>query len=103
MKFDSVIYLVSTTPGQDRLLNTILIESEPRKVYADLFSISQAEFAAAGQQGLRPDSAYQINMSEYSGEQIVKVDGQRLHVYRTAPRGDRITLYLTEDTSDGRA
>lgn len=102
MRYNSVIYLVPTENIQDEMLNTFKREGEPRKVFANQFTITRAEFDAAGNQGIRPDFTFRINSVAYKGETMAKVNTVKYHVYRIAEVGDKTTLYLTKRLSDGQ-
>ena len=101
MRFNAVIHLIKVEVVQDDLLNEIKHEGAPRKVYANRFSVSRAEFDSAGNQGIKPDMAYQINSVDYNGELKALVDNVRYDVSRTTESGDRTTLYLTRRLANG--
>lgn len=101
MKYDQVLTLLSATYTQDELLQRVETFTA-RKVYANAFTVGRDEFSLAGQAGLRADLAFQINSIDYSGEEAVEFNGQRYKVYRTAVSGDRTTLYLQKDLTDGK-
>lgn len=102
MRFNSVIRLFKVEVVQDELLNSIKRESQPRKVYANKFSVSRAEFDSAGNQGIKPDLAYQLNSIDYQGELKALVDDVKYDVYRTSENGDKTTIYLTRRLSNGK-
>lgn len=101
MRFSEVIQLVPVVTTTDELKQTITADGDPVSVYCNPYSISRAEFDVAGQQGMRPDSAFQLNSIDYHDEQKAVVNGKTLHVYRTSINGDRTVIYLTERVSDG--
>lgn len=100
MKFDAVIYLITETDGQDEIGNYVPVLTK-RKAYANKFSVSRAEFSAAGERGLKPDLSFQINTVDYASEELVEYLNQEYDVYRTQEKGDRTTLYLTRRVSNG--
>lgn len=67
-----------------------------REVYAQVNSVTRAEFAAAGQAGFRPDYQIIINQAEYDQEPVCEYDGKRYAIYRTymVPGGDYMELYV---------
>lgn len=67
-------------------------------VYADLSSVTRAEFFAAGSMGLKPSLVATIYSFEYNDEKIVKIGNKLYSVYRTYQRveNDKIELYLEE-------
>lgn len=101
MRYNAVIYLCKLVIMKDDIGQQVKRLSEKRKVYANEFSISRAEFAAAGEIGLRGSLAYQINSIDYSGEEYVYVGNERYHVYRDNKAGDKTTLYLEKAVADG--
>ncbi|WP_433322462.1 hypothetical protein ACRHK7_01130 [Weissella tructae] len=101
MRFNAVIYLAEYSVSEDDLGQQIKVPGNKRKVYANEFSVSRAEFSAAGEHGMRPSIAYQINTLDYQSEEIVFVGNEKLHVYRTNKVGDKITLYLEKVVGDG--
>lgn len=72
------------------------VATETKKaVYAIKFSIGQSEFYKAGQQGLKPMACFAVRASEYSGQEELEADGERLTIYRTYQRTDgRTELYV---------
>lgn len=99
MRYDAVIELLTTTYAQDALKQQIKNHTS-RKVYANEFTISQNEFSSAGQLGLTPSNAFQINTLEYAGETYVSFNSERYHVYRTSKAGDKTILYLERAVAD---
>lgn len=101
MRFNSVIYLTHIEIVEDGLgqQNKTLVAK--RKVYANEFSISRAEFVAAGEKGLRPSLAFQINSVDYQDEEVAFVNNIRFHVYRVNKAGEKVTLYLEKAVGDG--
>ena len=70
-------------------------------VFASVYSISQAEFYRAGQDGLRPQAVYAVRVTEYNNEDEIEVNSERLSVYRTYVRVDgRIELYTAKRKGD---
>lgn len=69
-------------------------------VWAHLQSVTRAEWADAGQNGLQPQLVAVTPIVNYSGEQIVQIgsgeNARRYAVYRTYldPDNDSIELYL---------
>lgn len=101
MRFNSIIYLTHVEIIEDGLGQQNKALGAKRKVYANEFSISRAEFAAAGEKGLRPSLSFQINSIDYQNEDVAFVDDVRFHVYRVNKAGDKVTLYLEKAVGDG--
>lgn len=79
-------------------------EASSKQVYADVKSISSAEFFRAGQDNIKPQYKMTIYSSEYEGEKIVKYENQTYSVYRTyQATNDFIELYVEQKagTSNG--
>ncbi|MFL1695446.1 phage head closure protein [Weissella kandleri] len=101
MRFNSIIYLTHVEIVEDGLGQQNKVLGAKRKVYANEFSISRAEFAAAGEKGLRPSLSFQINAVDYQNEDVVIVDDVRFHIYRVNKTGEKVTLYLEKAVGDG--
>lgn len=66
-------------------------------VFAQVYSVSQAEFFNAGKEGLKPAAVYAVRVMEYDGQDEIEVNKQRFVVYRTFTRSDgRIELYVNK-------
>lgn len=71
------------------------VQTEEKEVFATIESVGQNEFFAAAQAGLKAEFKITMWQSDYSGEQIVMLDGRSYSVYRTFYRRDgKIELYL---------
>lgn len=101
MRFNAVIYLTHVEIIEDGLGQQTKVLGTQRKVYANTFSISRAEFSAAGEVGLRGALAFQLNTLDYQDEEVVFYQQERFHVYRTNQAGDKVTLYLEKAVGDG--
>lgn len=66
-----------------------------REVYAQVLSITRAEFFDAGRNGLNPEYEFTMFFGDYYGEKIVGYNGGTYSVYRTYQgRNDTIELYV---------
>lgn len=65
------------------------------EVWATIRSVTRAEWAQAGQQGLNPELVVITPYVNYNGEKIIEVQGRRLGIYRSyiPPDSDQIELY----------
>lgn len=88
-----VIYLISTTETQNSY--GVWTASETSKqVFAQVDSVSRAEFFDAGRAGLNPEYRFTMFFGDYSGEDTVEYEGKVYGIYRTyQPRTDIIELY----------
>lgn len=94
---DDVLTLISADSWEiDNVGNQIAVTSK-REVWARLESVSRAEFAAGGEQNLKPELMAIICRFDYEGEEEAEYNGNKYRIYRTyAPLdSDRIELYLT--------
>lgn len=94
MDRSKVITLISQDKIQDEYGVWRTIENA-RTVFCSVNSVTRDEFFEGGRNGLNP--SYQITMFsyDYSGETIIKYEGQRYGVYRTYfGRDDSIELYV---------
>jgi SPP1 family predicted phage head-tail adaptor len=98
---DDVLTLISADSWEiDNVGNQIAATSK-REVWARLESVSRAEFAAGGEQNLKPELMAVVCQFDYEGEEEAEYNGKKYRIYRTyAPLdSDRIELYLTRRRS----
>lgn len=74
--------------------------TEQSEIFGTKKSVMQSEFLTAGQLGLQPACMVEIYSAEYNGAKTVLLDGERLTVYRTYKKGDRLELHLSERTGN---
>lgn len=66
-------------------------------VIAEVTDITQSEFLAAGQLGLKPSRRFRIWEDEYTGQRTLIFNGVRFSVYRSYLAKDgRVELYCEE-------
>lgn len=97
MRSDLVKLIKLTYPvGQrDANGNQLETESTPRELFCQFESVSQSEFFAASQQGLKAEYKLRVNEFDYEDEQIAVFRNKRFSIYRTyLGKGDEIELYL---------
>ena len=88
------IYLVSETYTEDAY-GVLIPTPEKRLVYANVTSVSSAEFFEGGRNGLNPEYRMIMFAPDYNGEEIVEYKGVQYAVYRTyRARTDTIELYV---------
>lgn len=93
MNRSSVIYLVEETHQQNDY-GVIETTYTPRKVYADVTSVSSREWFDGGRNGLNPEYRMTMFFYDYLGEEIVEYNGVQYAIYRTYEKGDLIELYV---------
>lgn len=99
MRYSERVKLIAESFTRDAAGN-LRTEEQAREVWADVRSVSRAEFAAAGAQGIKPTAAIAVHETDYAGEELVEAAGRRLRVYRSFWRGDEIELYVSEKRGD---
>ena len=73
-----------------------IFEEKSTEVWGDITSPSRSESTSAGVQGLRASAVVTVHTSDYNGQTVVVLNGDRLAVYRTYKKGEDIELYVTE-------
>jgi SPP1 family predicted phage head-tail adaptor len=91
--------LISKTYSSDDIGNQIETAAE-KEIYCTIESISQSEFFASGQTGLKPEYKLIMWRFEYNGAKNVKLQGKTYSIYRTYCNNDKIELYLSEKVGD---
>lgn len=67
----------------------------PRLVFAQVDSVSRAEFFDGGRNGLNPEFRMTMFFGDYQGERLLRYNGQTYAVYRTYHgRTDELELYV---------
>ena len=96
MFFSDRLTLITETLGWDDIGNTVPAQPVETEVWADVRSVSRAEFAAAGAAGLKPSLMAVVHVCDYGSQTRLRWEGLTLEVYRTYRRGDVVELYATE-------
>lgn len=88
------IYLISTVYSQNEYGVLVPNETE-RMVYANITSVTGAEWFEGGRNGLNPEFRMRMFAPDYEGEEVLKYDGTYYRIYRTyLARTDIIELYV---------
>lgn len=88
------IYLISEQYAEDAY-GVLIPTTQKRLVYANVSSVSAAEFFEGGRNGLNPELRVIMFGPDYEGEEVVEINDARYAVYRTyQARTDIIELYL---------
>ena len=92
------IDLVAITTEKDAINQIVEKTRTTSTVFADVSSVSQAEFFSGGRIGLQPSLKVVIYDFEYNDEPIVRFNNKLYSVYRTfyVNGTDRVELYLEE-------
>ena len=79
---DGVITLITKTRQTDAYGRQTATETK-RDVFAQIDSVSRAEFFEAGQNGLNPEYRFTVFSGEWDGEREAEYNGVRYSIYRT--------------------
>lgn len=94
MDKSAVINLISETWSQDAYGVSVASESKTQ-VFAQVDSVTSAEWFEGGRNGLNPEFRFRIYNFEYSGEEILEYNNARYTIYRTyQARNDILELYV---------
>lgn len=93
MDRSSVIYLLTTTYEQDEF-GIFEEETTQKLVYAQVESVTGAEWFEGGRNGLNPEYRFTMFAPDYSGEQVLIYDDVQYTIYRTyRTKNETIELY----------
>lgn len=91
--------LIAQAAQEDEIGNTHVMETA-REVWAEVKSISRAEFSAAGSSGLKPSAMVRVHASDYQGERFLDLFGVRYELYREYRKGEDVELYVMRRGGD---
>ncbi len=95
MDKSAIVTLVTPVPESDTINQYVNSSEVRRDVYCSVSSVSQSEWAAAGQNGFKAAYKLTIWADEYGGAAAAILDGLRYGIYRTYRKnGDELELYL---------
>ena len=89
----NVCYLIAVVNQKDEYGVNRPTETR-KKVFCGVDSVTSSEWFEGGRMGLNPEKRATIFFADWSGEEIVELDGVRYTVYRTYENGDKLELYL---------
>lgn len=93
MDRSETISLVGEEKYQDKY-GVWQIVQEEHEVFAQVNSVTRAEFFEAGRNGLNPEYMFTVFFGDYNGERTVKYNGNTYGIYRTYQgRDDTVELY----------
>lgn len=100
MDRSNVIYLVTSVYAQDAY-GVYQPTTTERKVFCNVSSVTQKEWFEGGRNGLNPEYRFTMFAYDYSGEDVVKYNGNYYSVYRTYhTTNDEIELYCERKQGD---
>lgn len=88
MDRSTALYLIKKTYTEDTIGQRIASETK-RMVYANVRSVSRAEWQAAGEMGLKPEFMATIFAPDYHGEDLCE-----LEIFGTAAKYSIYRIYL---------
>lgn len=89
MRFDKVIYLISTTGETNVLGDAIQSSPSKRQTFARKDSIRQSEFYQSAKTDLKPELTFIVWTQEYNGEQELEYKGRKYTIIRTYEKNDK--------------
>lgn len=90
---DSVVKLIARSFQKDAYGVPQPTETS-REIYAQVESVTRAEFYQGGRNGLNPELMFTVFAADYQGEEILSYEGKRYGIYRTFRKsGDYMELY----------
>lgn len=99
--YNDLITLCDIELKEDKYGNEIEHEKNKKDVFAKIRSIRMSEFYAAANAGLQPSLEAIIgDYRDYSGEKIVKHDGETYRVLRTYRVGRQLEITLSHKLKD---
>lgn len=102
MDRSEVITLVSESRRTDDLGIVRAYDSTERNVFANVQSVTGAEWFEGGRNGLNPELRFTLFKYDYDGEQILKYHGTVYQIYRTYERRtDELELYCEKRKGPG--
>lgn len=96
MDRSEAISLVKVTRTKDAA-GVFRTQETRRTVFAQVDSITRAEFFDAGRMGFKPSLKFTVFFGDYDGESAIEYGGRAYAVYRTyLARNDNLELYAEE-------
>ncbi|TCJ05047.1 phage head closure protein [Cytobacillus praedii] len=89
MRFDSVIYLISTVEDTNSMGDPIDVLPRRREVFAKKDSVRRSEFYQAAATGFKPEITFVTWNQQYEGEEKLEYDGKVYSIIRTYQKNDK--------------
>lgn len=94
MDRSTVIYLVREEFVQNEY-GVLVPQTSKRKVFANVTSVTSAEWFEGGRNGLNPEYRMRVFSPDYEGEKVIEYNGIQYTIYRTyIGRNDTLELYV---------
>ena len=96
---DDIIYLIGYTYEKDEFGVDRRVVSATRRVFAQVHSVTRAEFYNGGRNGLNPEFKFTIFAADYRGETVCQYHRMQYSIYRTyhVPSTDYLELYVQRE------
>lgn len=98
-RYATPVTLISSIPSQGDD-GSVRIEREESVIFANPYSVGSNAWMAARSAGLHADAEIQVRTFDYSGQQIVEIEGVEYDVERVATSGDFTRLTLKKRLSN---
>lgn len=93
-----VVNLINETYSADTI-GQMVATTTVTTVFCNVQSVSQSEWFAGGQNGLKPEYKVTMFAPDYSGQRMIELDGVKYGIYRSYLRQDEmLELYLERKT-----
>lgn len=86
------MYLISQEPGENAVGDPIMLDGEPRRVYANRLSVRQSEHYQAMQIGFKAELMFEVRAIDYQGESKLKHADKEYRIIRTYKKGEMMEL-----------
>ncbi len=95
MRHKDVVKLISVTWAPDDIGNQVAKETK-KEVFANMFTVSAAEYYNAALTGLRPSLMFEVYSFEYSGQTRLEYEGKTYNIIRATTAGEKTRLVCEE-------
>ena len=91
------IFLITEKLEYDDSRRPVRTREHKRRVFAQMNSITRAEWFEAGRNGMQPTIMFVVSVLDYRNEKLIEWKGKRYGIYRTFyGRNDNVELYCEE-------
>ena len=101
MEYTEIVYLISRTPGEDDIGNSITSSETSEKIYAKKQSVRTKEFYNAVQAGHNPSIELKTKRLNYNGENELEWNNERYSIIRTVDPDDKFDIVLICEKKTG--
>lgn len=101
MRINSVIFLIESIPDENDLGDTIFLDGEKRKIFAEKKSVRQSEFYQAAATGFKPEIVFEIWTKEFNDELKLEYKGKSYIIFRTFEKGEKTEIVCSSAVNSG--